>query len=495
LFWFKNIYILVRRYFTHNNIGASVMKKRTTITLVSIALLLIPFVFAQAVIVDTSGHEATISPLGEAAFTITVSNNQPEGNLYVLELSDVAWSLRTRHAPDLTTGIALAGYESTNTTVYIKPDPSITAGTYYVELRIRSRDTGKVMRELFSIKIDPKLVDYSITVPVEVLEPTSIDPQKTNSVKAVIKNPYSVHLTNISVEATSKFLNKKTTVDIPPRSQKVIDFALNLDESTPKQEDRLSIVVKQNNKEIGSAQATLYIKEFRLPYQTEIVVANKFLYTLKQITFTNTEGARKTQDASIEKPQTYAMVYSTPRSKTETFSNQDFLVWTGVALNPGESYVVTVVEDFRPFVAFIVIIIIGIICYYQFRSPVIVKKKAYAIHKKDTGNNELKVVLYVKNRSNSTLEKVRVLDRLPIIHRVEEDFGPGTPEPKYRKHGTEGTILDWDIVLAPQEERIFTYKVKSALPIVGEYVLKPCVVQYGHNEKRTTSAPYRLQID
>jgi hypothetical protein len=135
------------------------------------------------------------------------------------------------------------------------------------------------------------------------------------------------------------------------------------------------------------------------------------------------------------------------------------------------------------------------VLYYQLRSPIIVKKKAYALHKKDTGNNEIKIVLYLKNRTNKTLEKVRVLDRLPIIHRVEPDFGAGTPEPKFRRSGAEGIILDWDIVLAPQEERIFTYRIKSALPIVGEFTLKPCVVQYGHGGKRTNSPPFRLLID
>jgi hypothetical protein len=132
--------------------------------------------------------------------------------------------------------------------------------------------------------------------------------------------------------------------------------------------------------------------------------------------------------------------------------------------------------------------------YYAFRSPIIVKKKAYAIHKKDTGNNEIKVLIHIRNRTGRTLEKVRVLERLPLIHKVEPDFGPGTPEPKFRR-GHDGIVLDWDIVLAPHEERLFTYKIKSALPLVGEHTLRPCVIQYGHKGNRTSSDSYRVILE
>ncbi len=226
----------------------------------------------------------------------------------------------------------------------------------------------------------------------------------------------------------------------------------------------------------------------------DVISSKHFLYTEHDITFTNTEGALKKLDASIQKPSTYAILRTAPGAKTEEFDGVQYLVWEGVSLNPNETYKVQVIEDYRPVAGAGIILLLIIIAYYSLRSPIIVKKKAYAIHKKDTGNNELKIVLYIMNRTGRTLEKVRVLDRLPIIHRVEEDFGPGTPEPKYRK-SHDGIILDWDIALAPREERIFTYKVKSSLPLVGEFTLKPCIVQYGSKGRRTSSGEYRLVID
>ncbi|MEK6886882.1 MAG: hypothetical protein AABW88_03545 [Nanoarchaeota archaeon] len=470
------------------------MKKR--LFAFAIIVLLLPFVSAEVtrIILQKQTAETTISPLGEAKFEIEVENANGVADSFYLELSDVAWSLRTLNTPDATTGIFLEPNEKVKSTVYVKPGDNVLEGTHYVELRVRSVETGKYSSELFIIKVDPKVIDYSVKVLAEILEPTSIDPARTNSVRVLIKNPYPVHLINITVSANSKFLNKDVVVDIPPKSDKIIEFGLNIDSTTPKQEDLAVIVITQNGREMAHIEKILSIKEYRLPYKQEVSSERVFLGTLHKYVFTNTEGAQKTQDIMVQKLSTAAFLITNPLAGAEVFDGKNYFIWKAVTLNPNESYSVIIKEDYKQYVLTVLIIVLVLILYFGFRSPIIIKKKAYAIHKKDTGNNEIKVVLYVKNRSWRTLEKVRVLDRLPGIHRVEEDFGPGTPEPKYRKSHDE-MILDWDIILSPKEERIFTYKIKSALSLVGEFTLKPCVVQYGHKGKRTSSAPYRLIID
>ena len=382
-----------------------------------------------------------VSVIGNAKFDIEVTNGNAASDVYYLELSDVSWSLRTLNTPDATTGIFLEPSEKAKSVVYIKPNENVVEGTHYVELRIRSSETGEYTSELFIINIDARKIDYSVKVPAEVLEPTSIDPAKTNSVKVLIKNPYPVHLINVSVSANSKFLNKDIIVDIPPKSEKIIEFALNLDSTTPKQEDLVTILVMQNGRELAFTEKILSIKEYRLPYKQDVSVEKVFLGRLHKYIFTNTEGSQKTQDIMIQKMATPAFLITTPSAGTDIFDGKTYFIWKAVTLNPNESYSVIVKEDYKQYVITFLIAALVLILYFGFRSPIIIKKKAYAIHKKDTGNNEVKVVLYIKNRSFRTLEKVRVLDRLPGIHRVEEDFGPGTPEPRYRKHGMGEIIL------------------------------------------------------
>lgn len=470
------------------------MKKTLTTTL--IILFLLPFAFAQiSVSSNDVAFQKTISPLGEASFDVIVENEGDLADVFVLELSDVAWSLKTKYTPDYTTGIPLEKGNTKEVTVYMKPNQNIAPGTYYVELRIKSQVTKEYKSHIFIITVDPKFVDYSVNIKADVLEPTSIDPAKTNSIKVSLRNDYPVYLENVSVEAKSNFIDRKTFIDVPPKTEKIVEFSLNIDSSTPKQEDTLSIIAKHQNKEIATVSKTLFIKEYKLPYKADVVKSSGFLFEKSEITFTNTEDATKTQDALVAKPRTTAILITVPAAATDKFDEKDYLVWSGLSLGPGESYTVTVIQDYRPIAGAFIAILIIVILYFSYRSPILVKKKAYGVHKKDTGNNEIKVMIHLRNRSGRFIEKVRVLERLPMIHKAEPEFGPSTPEPKFRRQGNAEIILDWDIALAPHEERIFMYKVKSALPVVGEYSLKPCVVQYGHKGRRVTSEPTRIFLD
>jgi len=471
------------------------MQKRLLTAL--LVLLLIPLAFSQSIVTSEEAEitKAEISPLGEAEFDITIINTNGEDDVFILTPSDVFWSLRTEYLPDYTTGVELSAFEAYNTKIYVKPTGEIEEGIYYFELLIRSENTGTKSSQIFTIKVDPRIIDYTVTLPTKVIGTTAIDPRKTGSIKVLIENPYPVYITGAEIEATSKFLNKKTSLEIPPKSEKVIEFSLNVDKSTPKQTDDLEIVITQGENELSRTTTTIYIKEFKLPYKVEVTTAKKFLRTINTIKFTNTENTEKSQDAIFLRPKTISYISTDPESTISEFDNDKYLVWTGLALNPGEEFTVNVTEDYRQLSAFLLAILLIIVGYFIFRSPIVVTKKAIPVHKGNVGNNEIKVMLHVRNRSNKMFSRVRVLERLPRIHKIEEDFGPGTPEPKYRRHPAEGVVLDWDISLDPKEERIFVYRIKSALPIIGEFELKPCIVQFGDNNRRTSSNITKLRID
>ena len=94
------------------------------------------------------------------------------------------------------------------------------------------------------------------------------------------------------------------------------------------------------------------------------------------------------------------------------------------------------------------------------------------------------------------IKDVRIMDRLPKLSGISEDFGAETPEPKIRKHDTQGFVLDWEnIFLESGEERIFSYRIESKLPIVGKVELKPVVAVYGPDKKRTNSNSFNLYVD
>ena len=162
------------------------MKKR----LISILLFLFIVSSAYAQIgIQKSDSVAKISPLGEAEFDIEIINPSPKPDTFKLQLSDVLWNLRADPLPHSTTGVDINGFDSEMTKVFLKPKKGVKEGIHYVELLIKSTERNTTYSELFVVQVDPSVVDYDVNVPGEILEPTSIDPRKTNSVKVLIKSP------------------------------------------------------------------------------------------------------------------------------------------------------------------------------------------------------------------------------------------------------------------------------------------------------------------
>jgi hypothetical protein len=149
----------------------------------------------------------------------------------------------------------------------------------------------------------------------------------------------------------------------------------------------------------------------------------------------------------------------------------------------------------------LVILIVAIISYYFFRSPIIIQKSAFKLSEGEAngeGINDLKIRLYVKNRSNKVIEQVKLVDRIPSTIEVEKDFHLGTIRPdKLLKNPPKPTKAVWNIpALEPFEERIITYRIRSKLSIVGGVTLPSAYVKFRNsrgNELTTHSNVFDLQ--
>ncbi len=98
----------------------------------------------------------------------------------------------------------------------------------------------------------------------------------------------------------------------------------------------------------------------------------------------------------------------------------------------------------------------------------------------------MKVMINIHNRGKTTVKEIEVLDRIPNIADLQGDISIGTLRPiKIKKHDQKGTILKWVIdELGPGDERVITYKIKSHLPIIGEFKLAQAVGSYNVNRKK-----------
>ena len=110
----------------------------------------------------------------------------------------------------------------------------------------------------------------------------------------------------------------------------------------------------------------------------------------------------------------------------------------------------------------------------------------FKIKRTTEGLSELKILIHLRNGKATTLENVRILDVLPNSLEPTNEFG--TLHPSKVQQGTRGRRLIWEIgTLAPHEERIISYKVKSKVRLIGETNLPPSMIQYMNNKGKIVS--------
>ncbi|MBI2647383.1 hypothetical protein HYW99_02810, partial [Candidatus Woesearchaeota archaeon] len=186
---------------------------------------------------------------------------------------------------------------------------------------------------------------------------------------------------------------------------------------------------------------------------------------------------------------------TSPRAQTLKEDNKQYLVWE-VELGEDKEASVYTTENYRPLVIIFVLVVVAIIIYFMFRSPIIVKKNIANVGTSEGGISEAKVVVRVKNRSRKPIINIEVIDNLPHIVHVEKEISIGSMQPHtFLQHPKKGLVIKWIIeTLEPGDERVLSYKMKSRLPILGELTLPAANARCKVNNKVVISNSNRVSV-
>ncbi|HLF54440.1 MAG TPA: hypothetical protein VI612_01850, partial [Candidatus Nanoarchaeia archaeon] len=140
--------------------------------------------------------------------------------------------------------------------------------------------------------------------------------------------------------------------------------------------------------------------------------------------------------------------------------------------------------------------VIGLVVYFKFRSPIVVRKNATVLSTEEGGISELKVVIEFVNRSNKTVRHLRIMDLVPRLADVIKEFKETILAPsKVVPHSNRGTLVRWDIdFVEPKEHRILTYKVRSQLSILGGLKLPVAAVRFSAEGKEREAVSNQPEI-
>jgi hypothetical protein len=460
--------------------GLIEMRMKSVFTFLIVFIALASFVNA-AFDVSVVPVKDSILLKGEASFDISVKNLGPSDELIEVYSENTDWILR--RSPMIT---VINGYQTATFTLYFTPVSGISTGPKGIDVTFRSGiDSSKVVKQFFvyiSSGGDINLIDYqpSVKVGLKVNSDDTVDPRENIALKLNLKNRNPLVMKNLEVFLSSRYFSDKRNISLNSFEETTEYFDFRVDSTIVPQDDYVYVELRYMNHTFEDISFPYKIVAYS-PFFKKDIKSDKTLFTDKvTVEFSNTGNIEKTEEFEIPVKFYDRLFYSsTPDGKFVKDSVGRYLVWT-VNLKPLEKTTITYTADYRAFFYAIFSAILLTVAYYLFRSPIVIKKEVKLVEKREGGIYELKVILFVKNRSRKVVNNVQIIDIVSHLAEVIRESYLGSIKPdKVVRDEKKGTLIKW---LVPNveslEERIITYRIRSKFSILGTLELTKAKVKF-----------------
>lgn len=447
------------------------MKKLRFITILSIALVLILVTVFQA-----SAFTYFIEPInntitkdGTATFSLLIRNTADYDDFFSISTRDVNWLIDTEPA----SGLVPAG-EDTEFVVELRPKPLVSEGrTYFIPVKIKSETTGFHFEEKqdFAVYVRPEFIEpgeYPVHITPIVYMDKEIDPNEKVSVRLNLKNQNLRDLEDLKVVINGEIFYKEYTTHLMPLEEKTNEILFEVDPLVTPGTRTTTITLFFEDEQ--KAQSSV---EYDVIGYTDIMetpsIDTLLFRTQEKYAFVNNGNEKGVAEKKfrINFFKRLFTSFSPEPIREKGIDGKTYYV-IRQDLDSEERLEIVIITNYRLLVVIILVIIIAIVLYYALRSPIIVVKSAEPLGKTKEGVSEVKVRLYLKNRSRRPLTNLRVVDNVPSIAEIEKKARLGSMEPVNIGKSRKGSVARWELdVLEPYEERIITYKIKSKLKLIG----------------------------
>ncbi|MBR9691301.1 hypothetical protein GOV06_00800 [Candidatus Woesearchaeota archaeon] len=441
-------------------------------------IILIGLLFLSLLTVSADDFEFKIESIrseidsGETAqFLLVITSNLSTIKEFRIYLQDIEWDMPSE---------VIKIYPQTDTShkLVITPSKYIEPGkTYGVRINLKDTTTEEVVYSgiaAVSVKSSEKAVSaYRPSVRMTVDLPLSIDPSKEVSVKVKLENQNLLNLTDLVLGISSDVTGFEVEQDVQliPLGKKIVELKYDLDPLQKPGKYILKFNLMRTGEVIESEVKTVTIDAISDSFKEEETKMGFFFKTttIKKITSTSNIDGVKT--IKIQTTLLKSWFTSTNPKATKLKEDGARYLIVEVDLEPGEVKDVSVVINFR---ILIYILLLAALCLginYRYKSPLTIRKGVSDVNTKEGGISDLKITLEISNKDKKKIKHVTITDYIPDIAYIAKEFGEGTLKPsRVFRHRTKGMILKWDIEeLAPGEDRLISYTVKSKLSIVGNF--------------------------
>jgi len=468
--------------FLKQNVEERVMKLTNLILFTIVFVLLMSFCNAAGdeFNVDVEAINTTILLDQSAVVDVTITNFADMQDFFTISTVAADWTISEPRST------LLDPAEAKTLRIYVKPRKKDKLfelyGLWSVQLSIQSRNNPKnVIDQWVSIRVTPYELyqgEYVPAVKLVLNMNETFNPEGGQYVMDVYMiNRNALDIQDLTVLIQGDLFSKEYKTELSPLSEKTNTVYFDIDPfQTPGTYNVKASLIYEDNV-IREESRT-----FTVTGNPKIKIVNKtekriFLRTIKSFTLVNDGNDAGEKKVNFETSY-FERIFTTadPKAKYEDSK----LKWE-IVLEPKEAKTVTVIRDYTILFVIAVILLLIIIAYFAFRSPILIQKEAIIENTSEEGGvSRIKIKIFFKNRSRKAVTKLNVTDKLPRIANLIEEKNLGTLIPsKVIKHEKRGTVLKWSVEsIEGFEERIITYRAKSKLQIVGGISLPPSKVSF-----------------
>lgn len=440
-----------------------------------VALFLTTSVYAADLTFGVKTDNPEVPAGGEIVYDVTIVNKQARSDtikIFIDELnlfpfSDFALSAKIEpNIIDLPAGgsqkvkvsirILDTTKESRNYEVPLKAhsvlDPTIKEETLLVMHVTSSKDLIKVSPHLTSELVPGK----NIGIPID------------------FKNKGNVFIENAEVYVTSEVFSASKVLTFSPGKDFTENFNVELKPDTKPGVYTLSVRIYKDQELKG-----VYTSDFKVASNPDIKESKNVVsgFLRKKITITNENLGNAAIKRRVEYKVSGISRFFTKADPITNYENGMY-VWE-FNVRPGTKETINILIDYRtPFMVLFALALFILLAYYILSRGVSIKKRVFKIsHDVEEGMTELKIMLHIKNKAGKPVKEIKVIDLIPDHLMLTKEFG--TLKPDHIQKGSNNIRLIWNVSsLEIGEERIFSYKVKSKIDIVGSLVLPAAAVHF-----------------
>ncbi len=453
---------------------------RKLLILLTFLILLSSIVHAkntpEDVTITVRSLDTVIPAGGDAVFEIILTNHQSANDKFAIKANDLSLYPFSDFAADLRTELPTLEAPRGKTVsmlVYVKTLSSATEGkTYELPIEIQSTlDDNILIKESLYVRVLP--ANQLITIQTAL--PADIKPGKKTPFVLTFINKGNIVVDNAEVYITSPVYTDSRILTFKPGIDVEETFNLQVDEDTAPETYPLTIRIYQHDEIKGVYTTEITVGENEKLLETKDT-EERFLKKTITLTYDN-KGNYPVEKKVIYPIQGFQRFF-TSTEPSATYDTGNYY-WQ-FTVNRGKSIILTITTNyFTPLLIFILIILIGYVSWYFYNKRLHINKRVFKIkHDVEEGMSEMKIVVHVKNKTGTTLNNARLIDLVPSYVILSKDYP--TLKPDHIQQGSSGGLrLIWDIgTLAPAEERIISYKIKTKLGDMIKIHLPGCNAQH-----------------